>query len=83
MSVMVVLANGCCNRMSVAAFGAFYAYAPESLNMPSIVYHGNQTPVDLLDQHFSDSHVYGGNDYTIADMAIWAWYGPVSTGQIV
>ena len=36
--------------------------------------------MDVLDRHLADNEFMAGEDYTIADMAIWPWYGRLATG---
>ena len=73
---------GCC-RTSVAALGIFMRMPPEKFEYAiNRFYHGNQTPLDLLDQHLATHTFMVGNDYTIADMAIWAWYGQLALGKL-
>ena len=38
--------------------------------------------LDVLDRQLSDNQFISGEDYTIADMAIWPWYGAVVSGKI-
>ena len=36
---------------------------------------------DVLDRHFAEHRFAAGDEYSIADMAIWPWYGAVALGQ--
>jgi len=62
-------------------FGHFYAYAPEKWEYPINRYAMEvKRQMDVLDQHLAD-HEYMAGDYSIADMAIWAWYGQLALGR--
>jgi GST-like protein len=37
--------------------------------------------LDVLDRHLAENEYMVGDDYTIADMAIWPWYGNVASGE--
>ncbi len=64
-------------------FGHFYAYAPEKLQYPIDRYAmETKRQLDVLDRHLADNRYMGGDDYTIADMAIWPWYGGMVLGQL-
>ncbi|MGB3502412.1 MAG: glutathione-dependent disulfide-bond oxidoreductase [Mesorhizobium sp.] len=57
-------------------FGHFYAYAPEKFKYPIDRYAmETKRQLDVLDRHFADNEYVAGKEYTIADMAIWPWYG--------
>ncbi len=57
-------------------FGHFYAYAPEKLEYPINRYTMEvKRQLDVLDRHLADHQFLVGGDYTIADMAVWPWYG--------
>jgi len=59
-------------------FGHFYAYAPFKIEYCIDRYAMEvKRQLDVLDQHLADHQFMCGNDYTIADMAIWPWYGGV------
>jgi len=63
-------------------FGHFYKYAPEKLEYPINRYTMEvKRQLDVLDRHLADNQFMVGSDYTIADMAIWPWYGTVVTGK--
>jgi GST-like protein len=57
-------------------FGHFYAYAPEKLEYPINRYAMEvKRQLDVLDRHLADHRYLAGDEYTIADMATWPWYG--------
>src|SRR5262245_50911190 len=57
-------------------FGHFYAYAPAKSNSASDRFTMEVKRLrDVLDQHLVDDRFIAGDEYTIADMAIWPWYG--------
>ena len=57
-------------------FGHFYAYAPEKLEYPINRYAMEvKRQLDVLDRHLLDHTYFCGEEYTIADMAIYPWYG--------
>jgi len=57
-------------------FGHFYAYAPAKLEYPINRYTMEvKRQLDVLDRNLSDRRFLIGDDYTIADMATWPWYG--------
>ena len=62
-------------------FGHFYAYAPEKIEY-AINRYAMETKrqMDVLDRHLAVHTYMAGDDYTIADMAIWPWYGALSKG---
>ncbi|GAC1604863.1 MAG: glutathione-dependent disulfide-bond oxidoreductase [Ramlibacter sp.] len=64
-------------------FGHFYAYAPEKIEYPIDRYAMEvKRQLDVLDRHLADAHYMAGDEYTIADIAIWAWYGTLAKGQL-
>ncbi len=64
-------------------FGHFYAYAPEKLRYPIDRYAMEaKRQMDVLDRNLADNRYLVGEDYTIADMAIWAWYGQLALGRL-
>jgi GST-like protein len=63
-------------------FGHFYAYAPEKFEYPINRYAmETKRQLDVLDKHLATRDYMIGNSYTIADMAIWPWYGGLVIGN--
>ena len=64
-------------------FGHFYAYAPEKIEYAIDRYAMEvKRQMDVLDRRLAESRYVAGDDYTIADMAIWPWYGALAKGQL-
>ena len=64
-------------------FGHFYAYAPAKFEYPINRYAMEvKRQLDVLDRQLADNRFVAGPDYTIADMAIWPWYGTLVKGQL-
>ena len=64
-------------------FGHFYAYAPFKMEYPIDRFAMEvKRQLDVLDQHLGANQYMAGDDYSIADMAIWPWYGNVVAGTI-
>jgi len=64
-------------------FGHFYAYAPDKLEYPINRYAMEvKRQLDVLDQQLADHQYLCGDDYTVADMANFAWYGALVLGQL-
>jgi GST-like protein len=63
-------------------FGHFYNYAPIKIEY-AIDRYAMETKrqYDVLDRHFAEHRYAAGEDYSIADIAIWPWYGAVALGQ--
>ncbi|MFT4620600.1 MAG: GST-like protein [Sulfitobacter sp.] len=62
-------------------FGHFYAYAPEKYEYPINRYAmETKRQLDVLDQHLANNKFILGGDYSIADMAIYPWYGRMVEG---
>lgn len=64
-------------------FGHFYAYAPVKLEYPINRYAMEaKRQLDVLDRRLADNEFVAGDQYTIADMAIWPWYGGLVKGWL-
>ena len=64
-------------------FGHFYAYAPEKYEYPINRFAMEvKRQLDVLDRRLADNTYLTGDDYTIADMANWAWYGQLVLGRL-
>ena len=64
-------------------FGHFYAYAPEKFEYPIDRFAMEvKRQMDVLDKRLAEHAFIAGSDYTIADMAIWPWYGALAKGQL-
>jgi GST-like protein len=64
-------------------FGHFYAYAPEKYEYPINRYAMEvKRQLDVLDKQLSQHEFIAGEEYTIADMAIWPWYGELVQGKL-
>ena len=64
-------------------FGHFFAYAPEKLQYPIDRYAMEaKRQLDVLDRQLAEHRFVAGDDYSIADMAIWPWYGGLVLGQL-
>lgn len=64
-------------------FGHFYAYAPEKFEYPINRYAMEvKRQLDVLDKHLANNTFMCGNEYTIADMAIYPWYGVLVEGKL-
>jgi GSH-dependent disulfide-bond oxidoreductase len=63
-------------------FGHFYAYAPIKIEY-AINRYAMETKrqMDVLDRHLATHEWMAGGEYTLADMAIWSWYGSVALGR--
>ena len=64
-------------------FGHFYAYAPVKIEY-AIDRYAMETKrqLDVLNQRLAMTEYVAGDDYTVADMAIWPWYGVLAMGQL-
>ena len=64
-------------------FGHFYAYAPEKFEYPINRYTMEvKRQLDVLDKQLANNTYIAGEEYTIADMAIWPWYGALVLGDL-
>jgi len=64
-------------------FGHFYAYAPTKIEYAIDRFAMEvKRQLDVLDRRLAESPYLAGDHYTIADMAVWAWYGALAKGQI-
>jgi GST-like protein len=64
-------------------FGHFYAYAPDKLEYPIDRYAMEvKRQLDVLDRRLAANEFLAGEDYTIADMATWPWYGQLVRGLL-
>ncbi|QNN64991.1 glutathione-dependent disulfide-bond oxidoreductase [Sphingomonas rhizophila] len=62
-------------------FGHFYAYAPFKIEYAIDRYAMEaKRQYDVLDRHLAENRFMAGEDYSIADIAIWPWYGGVALG---
>ena len=64
-------------------FGHFYNYAPTKIEY-AIDRYAMETKrqLDVLDRRLAESRFLAGDDYTIADMAVWPWYGGLVAGRV-
>jgi GST-like protein len=64
-------------------FGHFYAYAPSKIEY-AIDRFAMETKrqLDVLDRRLAESTYLAGDDYTIADIAVWPWYGGLAKGLL-
>ena len=64
-------------------FGHFYAYAPIKIEY-AIDRFAMETKrqLDVLDRRLAESRFLAGDDYTIADIAVWPWYGGLAKGLL-
>ncbi|MBL4835246.1 MAG: glutathione-dependent disulfide-bond oxidoreductase [Pseudomonas sp.] len=64
-------------------FGHFYAYAPEKYEYPINRYAMEvKRQLDVLDRQLASREYIAGDQYTIADMAIWPWYGALVDNKV-
>ena len=64
-------------------FGHFYAYAPEPMEYCIDRFAMEvKRQLDVLDQHLANHEYMAGDEYTIADIAIWPWYGAMAKGLL-
>lgn len=64
-------------------FGHFYAYAPTKMEYPIDRFAMEvKRQLDVLDRRLAESEYLAGGDYTIADVAVWPWYGGLAKGWL-
>jgi len=64
-------------------FGHFYAYAPMKIEYCIDRFAMEvKRQLDVLDRHLADHTYLAGDSYTIADMAVWPWYGALAKGLL-
>jgi len=64
-------------------FGHFYSYAPTKIEYCIDRYAMEvKRQLDVLDRHLADNQYMCGDEYTIADIAIWPWYGAVVSNKV-
>jgi GST-like protein len=62
-------------------FGHFYAYAPTKIEYAIDRFAMEvKRQLDVLDRRLAESEYLAGDDYTIADIAVWPWYGGLAKG---
>ena len=64
-------------------FGHFYSYAPTKMQYPIDRFTmETKRQLDVLNRHLSDNEYMAGSEYSIADIAIWPWYGSLVLGDL-
>jgi GST-like protein len=64
-------------------FGHFYAYAPTKIEYAINRFAMEvKRQLDVLDRRLGEARYLAGSEYTIADMAVWAWYGALAKGKV-
>jgi len=64
-------------------FGHFYAYAPTKMEYPIDRFAMEaKRQLDVLDRRLADNEYLAGNEYTLADISVWPWYGALAKGLI-
>jgi GST-like protein len=64
-------------------FGHFYAYAPQKIEYAIDRYAMEvKRQLDVLDRRLGERRYLAGDEYTIADIAVWPWYGTLAKGQL-
>ena len=64
-------------------FGHFYAYAPSKMEYPIDRFAMEaKRQLDVLDRHLADHRFMSPSGYSIADIAVWPWYGALAMGLI-
>lgn len=65
-----------------SGFGHFYAYAPIHIKYAIDRFAMEaKRQMDVLDRHLAENRYMAGDEYSIADIAIWPWYGNLARGQ--
>ena len=64
-------------------FGHFYAYAPTKMEYPIDRFAMEaKRQLDVLDRRLAETEYLAGSEYTIADIAVWPWYGGLAKGWL-
>ena len=64
-------------------FGHFYAYAPTKQEYPIDRFAmESKRQLDVLDRRLADNEYLAGDEYSIADIAVWPWYGALVLGKV-
>ena len=64
-------------------FGHFFAYAPAKIEYPIDRFAMEvKRQLDVLDRRLTETEYLAGSSYTIADMAVWPWYGGLAKGRL-
>src|ERR1700757_1492850 len=64
-------------------FGHFYAYAPTKIEYAIDRFAMEvKRLLDVLDKQLADNEYLGGSEYSIADIAVWPWYGGLAKGWL-
>ncbi|BED88464.1 thiol:disulfide oxidoreductase [Pseudoalteromonas sp. MM1] len=64
-------------------FGHFYSYAPTKMQYPIDRFTmETKRQLDVLNRHLSENEYMAGDEYSIADIAIWPWYGSLVLGDL-
>ncbi|MFT7461349.1 MAG: GST-like protein [Planctomycetota bacterium] len=64
-------------------FGHFYAYAPAKFEYPINRFAMEvKRQLDVLDRHLAENQYFCGDEYSIADIAIWPWYGTLVMNKV-
>ena len=64
-------------------FGHFYAYAPDKIEYAIDRFSMEvKRQLDVLDRRLADNTYLAGDEYSIADIATWAWYGTLALGRL-
>ncbi|ATC87357.1 glutathione-dependent disulfide-bond oxidoreductase [Pseudoalteromonas sp. NZS127_1] len=64
-------------------FGHFYSYAPSKMQYPIDRFTmETKRQLDVLNRHLSENEYMAGDEYSIADIAIWPWYGSLVLGAL-